>query len=104
MKHRGATRGASLLRQLDTPILNNKDCFPPLWDRWIDDYRSGVNYEQIELRYNQLSSGEQALVRIAQSLDGKGTTNLAEDMAAIDHRLREAVAAELAALIDRLPQ
>lgn len=76
--------GAALVREaLDSPLL--EPC-------WLDDILDWDLVEQIE---GQLSGGEQAVIEVARSLDGQGTTHLWWALAAMDGRCRDLCAATI---------
>ena len=52
--------------------------------------------------YGDLSSGERALLDLAQSLDGQGDVNIGRCLATIDGTLRDQFVVAVARLVDRM--
>jgi hypothetical protein len=76
--------GAALVREaLDSPLL--EPC-------WLDDI---LDWDLVEKIEGQLSGGEQAVIEVARSLDGQGTTHLWWALAAMDGRCRDLTAATI---------
>lgn len=70
--------GAALVREaLNSPLLD--PC-------WLGDI---LDWDLVEHVEHQLSGGEQAVIEVARSLDGQGTTHLWWALAAMDGRCRD---------------
>jgi hypothetical protein len=75
------TPGASLVRAaLDSPLLD--PC-------WLDDI---LDWDLVDVIEDRLSSGEQAVIDVARSIDGQDVCNLFAAFAAMDGRCRDLTA------------
>mgnify|MGYP003333959541 FL=1 len=84
------TAGADFVRTLTSPLLE------PCWNGDIFDW------DLADHVYGDLSSGERALLDLAQSLDGQGDCNIGRCLGTIDGTLRDQFVAALAGLVDRM--
>ena len=82
--------GADLVRTLNSPLLE------PCWNGDIFDW------DLADHVYGDLSSGERALLDLAQSLDGQGDCNIFRSLATIDGTLRDQFVAALCDVVDRM--